>query len=51
MAQGGLPPFVLLEDASDLADFLEATERTVPRTRWAVESIQAAAAAANEALF
>jgi hypothetical protein len=51
MAQGGLPPFVLLEDANDLADFLEATRRTVPRARWAVESIRAVAIAANEAIF
>jgi hypothetical protein len=51
MAQGGLPPCVLLEDASDLADFLEYAGRTIPRAKWAVESIQAAAAAANEALF
>jgi hypothetical protein len=51
MAQGGLPQWILLEDANDLADFLEATWRTVPRGKWAVESIQAAAAAANEAVF
>jgi hypothetical protein len=51
MAQGGLPPFVLLEDANDLVDFLEVTGRTVPRTRWTVEAIRAAAIAANEAIF
>jgi hypothetical protein len=51
MAQGGLPPWVLLEDAQDLVDFLEATERTIPRTRWAVESIAAAMRVAHEAMF
>ncbi len=51
MAQGRLPLWILLEDAQDLVDFLEATERTIPRTKWAVESIAAATRVANEAMF
>lgn len=39
------------EDALDLCDFLEATGRTIPRTKWAIESIAAASAAANESMF
>jgi hypothetical protein len=46
-----LPRFVLLEDANDLADMLEAIGRSVPRTKWAAESIAAVRRAANEALF
>jgi len=29
----------LLEDANDLADFLAATGRTVPRSRWCDEDV------------
>jgi hypothetical protein len=42
---------VLLEDAEDLCDFLEATRRTVPARRWAEEVIAAAQAAAVEGIF
>jgi hypothetical protein len=42
---------VSLADAYDLAAFLEATGRTIPRQEWAVESIAAAARTANEGLF
>jgi hypothetical protein len=51
MASSTLPGFVLLEDAIDLCDFLEATKRTIPRARWAVESMAAVARASNESLF
>jgi hypothetical protein len=51
MAQGSLPPLVLLEDANDLVDFLEATARTIPRTKWAAESIAAVQRANLEAMF
>jgi hypothetical protein len=51
MAQGGLPPLILLEDANDLVDFLEATGRTIPRGKWAAESIEAAQRKSLEALF
>jgi hypothetical protein len=34
LAQGTIPDLVLLEDANDLADFLVATGRTLPRARW-----------------
>jgi hypothetical protein len=39
LAQGRLPDQILLEDANDLALFLEATGRTVPRFRWCEEAI------------
>lgn len=42
---------VLLEDAHDLIDFLEATGRTIPRHKWAEESIRAIAARKNEGIF
>ena len=51
MANSLLPNLVLLEDAIDLCDFLEATKRTIPRSRWAVESIAAAQKANFEAMF
>ncbi len=51
LAQGPLPPMVLLEDAEDLCDFYTATRRTIPAARWAVEAIAAAAADAVEGLF
>jgi hypothetical protein len=43
MAGGTLPEtgFMILEDAIDLCDFLEATGRTIPRHKWAAESIMA----------
>jgi hypothetical protein len=41
----------LLEDAVDLVDFYEATNRTIPRTRWAVESIDAIQRRNLEAIF
>jgi hypothetical protein len=49
LAHAALPPLILLEDATDLADFFEFTKRTVPRSKWAIESRLAAAAAVNEA--
>lgn len=51
MANSALPSLILLEDAIDLCDFLEATKRTIPRSRWAVESIAAAQRANFEAMF
>jgi hypothetical protein len=51
LAQGTQPPMMMLEDAEDLCDFLEATRRTVPARRWAVEVIAAAQADQVEGLF
>ena len=51
MVASALPPLVLLEDMNDLCDFLEATERTIPRRLWAAEAIAAAEAKALEGLF
>ena len=42
---------MLLEDAEDLCDFLEATRRTVLACRWAAEAIAASQADAVEGLF
>ena len=42
---------MLLEDAEDLCDFLEACRRTVPAHRWATEIIAAANAEQIEGLF
>ena len=42
---------LLLEDAEDLCDFLEATRRTVPAARWATEVIAAAQAEQIEGIF
>jgi hypothetical protein len=41
----------LLEDANDLLDFLEANGRTIPRTKWAAESINAAQRRQLEGIF
>ena len=38
---------MLLEDAEDLCDFLQATKRTVPANRWATEVIAAAQVTRN----
>ena len=51
MANSRLPSPILLEDAIDLCDFLEATKRTIPRSKWAVESIAAVEKANLEAMF
>jgi hypothetical protein len=51
MANSPLPSPILLEDAIDLCDFFEAMKRTIPRSRWAVESIAAAQRANLEAMF
>jgi len=51
MANSPLPSLILLEDAIDLCDFLEATRRTIPRSKWADESIAAAQRANLEAMF
>jgi hypothetical protein len=51
MANSTLPSLILLEDAIDLCDFLETTRRTIPRSRWAVESIEAAQRANLETMF
>jgi hypothetical protein len=45
------PPLILLEDAIDLVDFYEATGKTIPRTKWAVESIAAVQRRNLEAIF
>jgi hypothetical protein len=41
----------LLEDANDLLDFFEVTGRTIPRTKWAIESIAAVQRRNLEAMF
>jgi hypothetical protein len=46
-----MPPMILLEDAEDICDFLEATKRTVRAGRWAEEAVVAGQAAALEGLF
>jgi hypothetical protein len=46
-----MPPMMLLEDAEDLCDFLEATRRTVRAAKWATEVIAAAEAEQVEGLF
>jgi hypothetical protein len=51
MANSRLPSPILLEDAIDLCDFFEATKRTVPRSKWAVESIAAVEKANLETMF
>ena len=51
LANGSLPPLILLEDANDLLDFFEATGRTIPRTKWAIESIAAVQRRNLEAMF
>jgi hypothetical protein len=51
MANSTLQGPILLEDAIDLCDFLEATKRTIPRSSWAVESIAAAQRANFEAMI
>jgi hypothetical protein len=51
MANGTLPDLILLEDAIDLCDFLEATGRTIPRSKWAAESIAAVQRSNLEAMF
>jgi hypothetical protein len=42
---------MLLEDAEDLCDFLEATKRTVRAAQWATEAIAAAQVEQMEGLF
>jgi hypothetical protein len=51
LAQGTLPDFLLVEDANDLIDFLEYSRRTIPRTRWATESVNALNRMAIESVF
>lgn len=51
LANAPLPPLILLEDANDLLDYYEITGRTIPRTKWAVESIAALERRSNESLF
>jgi hypothetical protein len=51
LAQGPTPDWVLLEDARDVADFLEASGRTVPRSAWVEEAIAARNEAQLEGLF
>jgi len=46
-----MPRLLLLEDANHLCDFLEYSRRTIPRSRWADESIAAIQAAAMEGFF
>ena len=41
LAQGTHPPMMLLEDAEDLCDFLQATGRTIRAAKWASEVIAA----------
>jgi hypothetical protein len=51
LAQGPMPPMMLLEDAEDLCDFLLAAKRTVRPSAWAVEAIAARNADQIEGLF
>jgi hypothetical protein len=51
LAQGTMPPMLLLEDAEDLCDFAVVTSRTMPPSRWAVEAAAAANIEAIEGLF
>jgi hypothetical protein len=51
MAGSTLPGLILLEDAIDLCDFLEQIGRTIPRSKWAVESMLAVSQKANDAMF
>ena len=51
LAQGPIPPMMLLEDVEDLCDFLQATRRTVQAVKWADEVVAAAAAEQVEGLF
>jgi len=51
LAQGTLPDFILLEDANDLVDFLEASHRTIRRSLWAEEAVATARADALEGIF
>lgn len=51
LANSSLPPRILLEDANDLLLFFELTGRTIPRSKWAIESIAAAAARKLEGMF
>jgi hypothetical protein len=51
LAQGTMPPMMLLEDADDVCEFLEATRRTVPARKWAAEVVAAAEAEQAEGLF
>jgi hypothetical protein len=46
-----MPNLMLLEDAEDVCDFLQATRRTIHPGRWAEEAIAASQAAALEGLF
>jgi hypothetical protein len=45
------PSLIPLEDAVDLADFYEATGRTIPRNRWATEAMAAVQRRNLEAIF
>jgi hypothetical protein len=51
LAQGQMPPLLLLEDAEDICDFLQATKRTIPAARWAEEVIAEVEADRLEGLF
>ena len=42
---------MLLEDAEDVCDFLEATKRTIRASQWAEEVIQAIEAERVEGIF
>lgn len=51
MANAPLPPVILQEDADDLLDFYEFTGRTIPRAKWAIESIRAAQRQQHQSMF
>jgi hypothetical protein len=51
LAQGTIPPLILLEDAEDLCYFLQFTKRTVRASWWAEEAVAAAATEQIEGLF
>jgi len=41
---------MLLEDANDICEFLEANGRTIPREKWVAEMIAAELSARNEGI-
>jgi hypothetical protein len=51
LAQAPPVDWLLLEDAVNMTDFLEASGRTLPRDRWVDEAVAAVAAAQIEGMF
>lgn len=51
LANSTLPDLMLLEDANDICEFLEASGRTIPRERWALEIARAISDDSHEGDF